>query len=847
MKFKYDSYFLLLDGTEKQARNILRNARYEDPYLVYPAFPESQASRKTVWWAKASNLLNEFIKKENSDKIFFYGSQSFLKSFLNDINKRDGGETVIWSQWERTKNEGVIRFQHAIGLFMPSSVASNIENIETHLGNRFFVDMLAKVLQSKGYPFVRIGRQLPTPKEELAFKKGNEKITLGMIVKNEEKFISDCLDLALPYIDEIVICDTGSTDRTVEIAREYGARIVKHEWISDFAAARNVCLETIGSGWVLSLDADEYVTPDAGCWLKRLAERRENKVYYIRTYNYSSEFSPLLTNQANLRLFQCSSEVRFKGEIHEQLQSPNEKEFHLGPFIMHYGYMNNVFKDKGKAKRNMDILEKLTQGDAVPFDWFNAAMTYASDGESEKALETFQKYIEIENPQVLESRISTFWLAAKAALACGKKKLALDYALRGCTHKIPDAFFMKALVLEAMGNVNAALAAYKEAALLPDPSDTGTEAFNLIDHTIRLWRARVAAAMLLERERRLSEAEEEYRLALKNEKFNLYALTGLSRLKRKQGCIQEAKKWAVLSIENNPDSFESNVEYIEMLLSLGNLGDALRHIEKTRVSVELKLNLLIRVLSFAREQCDANIQIGIIEKILDLDVLENSTFASLKEDIENRSLDKALDLLFSLPVGVAIENERGRFFFAQRKFADAERCFGFVYEKSKDSGIYADFVQVLIVNGKIEETLKILEEYNDKYNEDSKLLNMLLLEARCFNSLARYNNALRLLNEIDIALLEKEDVFSISLIKGNSFLGLEKYDEAADCYFDAYDIDPDNAELLMRIGVMMTRLERWEDAEGAFSKVLNVQPENSEAKKMLEIITNVMKLSKDLE
>jgi glycosyltransferase involved in cell wall biosynthesis len=80
-----------------------------------------------------------------------------------------------------------------------------------------------------------------------------------MIVKNEEAHLQRCLDSAAPLVDEMVIVDTGSVDRTEEIAHSFGARIFHLEWPDDFSIARNFSLEQAVGNWILVLDADESV------------------------------------------------------------------------------------------------------------------------------------------------------------------------------------------------------------------------------------------------------------------------------------------------------------------------------------------------------------------------------------------------------------------------------------------------------------------------------------------------------------------------------------------------------------------------------------------------------------
>src|SRR3712207_9594713 len=84
-------------------------------------------------------------------------------------------------------------------------------------------------------------------------------LSLCMIVKDEEAMLGRTLAAIREHVDEIVVVDTGSQDRTVEIAESFGAKVVHHEWTGDFSEARNVSLEAATSDWIIYLDADEVL------------------------------------------------------------------------------------------------------------------------------------------------------------------------------------------------------------------------------------------------------------------------------------------------------------------------------------------------------------------------------------------------------------------------------------------------------------------------------------------------------------------------------------------------------------------------------------------------------------
>ena len=97
-----------------------------------------------------------------------------------------------------------------------------------------------------------------------------------MIVKDEEQFLPMCLDSVKDYVDEIIIVDTGSTDKTVEIAHSYNAKVYHHPWENSFSKARNYSLKYATSEWIMWIDADEEVDERDAHKLKEVI--RDNEV-----------------------------------------------------------------------------------------------------------------------------------------------------------------------------------------------------------------------------------------------------------------------------------------------------------------------------------------------------------------------------------------------------------------------------------------------------------------------------------------------------------------------------------------------------------------------------------------
>jgi glycosyltransferase involved in cell wall biosynthesis len=150
---------------------------------------------------------------------------------------------------------------------------------------------------------------------------GNKSLSLVMIVRDEESCLPRCLDSAAALADEIVIVDTGSTDRTVEIAREYDAVIFSFPWGNDFAAARNFSVEKATMDWVLWLDADEEIAPeslDLSIESGLLEQYDALAVPLVNIFGKTVDHDQVV-QIAQPRLFKNHLGFRFENQIHEWL------------------------------------------------------------------------------------------------------------------------------------------------------------------------------------------------------------------------------------------------------------------------------------------------------------------------------------------------------------------------------------------------------------------------------------------------------------------------------------------------------------------------------------------------
>ena len=240
---------------------------------------------------------------------------------------------------------------------------------------------------------------VPRAKQVAARAKPAEGMTLSlcMIVKDEEAMLGRTLEAARPYVDEIVVVDTGSNDRTVEIAESFGAKVLHHAWTGDFSAARNVSVDAATSDWILYLDADEVIVDGDGPRLRALLGQTWREAYYLPMTNFVGdvEDNQALTFNA-LRMFRNRPQYRFEGRLHEQWAD------NLPPYlperlvtcdvrVQHFGYLGAVRDSKGKSARNMELLQRqAAEGDDTPFLHFNLGSEYHALGELRTAVREFE-------------------------------------------------------------------------------------------------------------------------------------------------------------------------------------------------------------------------------------------------------------------------------------------------------------------------------------------------------------------------------------------------------------------------------------------------------------------------
>jgi tetratricopeptide (TPR) repeat protein len=185
-------------------------------------------------------------------------------------------------------------------------------------------------------------------------------LSASLIVKDEEVMLPRCLASLRGVVDEIVVVDTGSADRTVEIAEAAGARVHRSSWYDDFGRSRNEALERCTGRWVVYVDADEVLqVEDVEAFRAGLA-RASADAFTVQIDNVEDHGGAIAFTHDPIRLFR-RTRFTFEGRIHEHVVTrggpPAVVAAAEGIRIRHEGYIPDVVAAKGKVQRNAAIAQ----------------------------------------------------------------------------------------------------------------------------------------------------------------------------------------------------------------------------------------------------------------------------------------------------------------------------------------------------------------------------------------------------------------------------------------------------------------------------------------------------------
>lgn len=381
------------------------------------------------------------------------------------------------------------------------------------------------------------------------------KISACVIVKNEEKNLPKWIEGVKDIADEMVVVDTGSTDATVEIARESGARVYSFPWTGDFAAAKNYALSKARGTWIIFLDADEYFIPESRKRLRNVVRGadKDRRIVGLMSplYNINVDADDaVISSMMQLRIFRNLKHFRYEGRIHEALKmrrgmSAGTKDVDL--VIHHTGYSASIVRSKHERNLKILLAEVEAAGGENAKSYFYLSNTYLGLNQEEKAIHY-----------------------AKLAIASKREETRdIDYIMQY------DIWYHAAKKLGAPYEELRDIAD-RALALVPDHADFLWLSVNLdFDH--EEYVAVEPKLLKIIRQAEDPDLAQKYLTSIYRELPRLYAMLGL--LRTLQGRTEEAVELYAKSLRKEPER-ETVLEKLLDLLDLRPVDEAISVLDK---------------------------------------------------------------------------------------------------------------------------------------------------------------------------------------------------------------------------------------------------------------------------
>lgn len=310
---------------------------------------------------------------------------------------------------------GNMTVQERLRKYLWYTKSDKVKNLNLTMGTyqKYYMNLYAQDALAKGeidkiedYQFKPTDayRHVISPLGQKLIPKQEPKIALSMIVKNEEKYIRRCLESVKDLVDEIVIVDTGSTDSTKAICKQYTNQVYDFPWNDNFSDARNFALSKVSKNcnWILRLDGDEELPRQNIMQIYNVVDNADADVFIFPITNILQikPFKSVLSKTA--RLFRNVEGIKFTGIVHEEIdESVKKLNLKIANFrgsILHYGYLKNANTLDYKFKFYEKLALKEIEKDPNNFKpYYNLASHYCYLKDYDKAIEMYNKALALNN------------------------------------------------------------------------------------------------------------------------------------------------------------------------------------------------------------------------------------------------------------------------------------------------------------------------------------------------------------------------------------------------------------------------------------------------------------------
>lgn len=610
----------------------------------------------------------------------------------------------------------------------------------------------------------------------------NTSVSACMIVKNEEEMLPECLDSIRDWVDEIIIVDTGSTDKTVEIAESYGAKLFHQPWEGNFSKHRNYSIQQATSDWIFIIDADERMYQEDIARLRSLMNQDDINIISINVYNVYGKREETTTFLPSVRLWRKNIGLHYEGIVHNLLNLGMEHPVvRANVRLKHLGYDLSPEKMKQKFERTQALLEKqLEDNPDNAFALFNYAQLLKGDKSRGTDYPTHNipaikkaagRAVEITDPKNKRERHIHLMCLDQLAWAS-----FYDEAYDDAERYMNQALTLKPDYLDPLllaGHLYARQERWEEAKTGYQRYLDTAKQYNADIETDPLILAHInseasayySLGLIAEREADTKLAKEYYLQALavdsgfietNNRLAQLYAhendfanakkyftrqlelsketpeaLLGLALIYQHEQNYNLADSYFKKAINNNQFDAQPKIKYAQFLINLNREKEAEEILEKTTLSgtevVSVKQMLAETYFSSGKYKKAAEIY----EKLSG----ENTTNAELWNDFANcyfkmKQLDKAIPLyekaIILDPSSAIITRNLGLAYAGEGKYEAAkEQLESYIQLEPNDLGVMSILGEICFETGDYQAALGYLEEYLRSQPNDYRVITLL--------------------------------------------------------------------------------------------------------------------------
>ena len=316
-------------------------------------------------------------------------------------------------------------------------------------------------------------------------------LSLAMMVRDEERFLEEALLSARDWVDEMVVVDTGSVDRTVEIAKDCGAKVSHYPWPNDFSKARNETIKRSSGDWVAILDADERFRGPHPHRVREMLQPTSAWPYQGILINIVNQRLDGSTTHSffSPRIFPRHSDIGYYGRVHNcfgSLAHGSKQDFDLvqclGLEIIHLGYDAQVYAEKNKEARNLTLLEAAVREEPeVDRYRFYLGREYMGIGRLDEALVLLRSVLELPVIDPMCKRETRVAILQCLQTSKASFEVILNEAISILeeTPREADAWYLLALTYNKQGLIPETIEALEQALTFVNDVDINMQASRL--------------------------------------------------------------------------------------------------------------------------------------------------------------------------------------------------------------------------------------------------------------------------------------------------------------------------------------------------------------------------------